>query len=58
MLSLLAFTAFSVRLKTKILKHKDPKGLGLNCIMEVGNKKYEVLPGEEKMPRGGSNTSN
>lgn len=53
MLSLLAFTAFSVRLKTKILKHKDPKGLGLKGIMEVGNKKYEVLPGEEKMPRGG-----
>lgn len=50
--SLLAFTAFSVRLKAKILKHKDPKGLGLKGVMEVGNRKYEVLPGEEKMPRG------
>lgn len=49
--SLLAFTAFSVRLKPKILKHKDPKGLGLKGVTEVGNRKYEVLPGEEKMPR-------
>ena len=53
MLSLLAFTAFSVRLKAKILKHKDPKGLGLKGVTEVGNRKYEILPGEEKMPREG-----
>lgn len=53
MLSLLAFTAFSLRLEAKILKHKGPKGLVLKGSMEVGNEEYKrVLPWEEKIPRG------
>lgn len=54
MLSLLDFTAFSVRLKARILKHKDPKGLGLKGVAEVGNRKYEILPGEEKCQGSGN----
>lgn len=41
MLSLLAFTAFSLRLEAKILKHKGPKGLVLKGSMEVGNEEYK-----------------
>ena len=37
--SLLAFTAFSVRLKPKILKHKDPKGLWLKGCHGSGEQK-------------------
>ena len=41
MLSLLAFTAFSLRLEAKILKHKGPKGLVLKGSKEVGNEEYK-----------------